>query len=289
MSSKEIDAASVDEFDPKRALGLWHILGTNLNMWKEKLTPTITYTMEEQLPDGRVRINDLVEYYTRRPFAGFVPTDIKGVDTQSTYKASRFKWRGNGILKLFTSDFGFVFVDNETPAHQPYQWVATMFGSTLFTSAGIDLMTRTRQPPTYVLNQFVRFCQEHPIVKNQGNEHVLYTRKGRWRALLYQRSANGLRAWLTCHFLHFCFSSFKQCIVFRSRKFSFLHCRILKSKATTSRGTDSQCSRERDTADVWLLLRRSITGGRHDLLWWSASILPVSPADWQFVAYRFWT
>ena len=186
MSSKEIDAASVDEFDPKRALGLWHILGTNLNMWKEKLTPTITYTIEEQLPDGRVRINDLVEYYTRRPFAGYVPTDIKGVDTQSTYKASRFKWRGNGILKLFTSDFGFVFVDNETPADQPYQWVATMFGSTLFTSAGIDLMTRTRQPPTHVLNQFVRFCQEHPIVKTKAT-NMFYTREKAEDALYYIR------------------------------------------------------------------------------------------------------
>lgn len=186
MSSKEIDAVSVDEFNPNRALGLWHILATNLNMWKNKLTPTITYSIHNQLPDGRVQLNDLVEYYTRRPFVGFVPTDVKGIDTQSTYKPSRFQWQGNGVLKLFRSDFGFICVDNETPEDQPYQWVATIFGSTLFTSAGIDLMTRTRQPPTHVLNKFVRLCQDHPILKSKA-ANMFYTRANADDAIFYIR------------------------------------------------------------------------------------------------------
>jgi hypothetical protein len=186
MSTQEIDAASIDEFDPNRALGLWHILATNLDMWKEKLTPTITYSIHERLPDNRVRLNDIVEYYSRRPFVGFVSTDVKGIDTQLTTKPSRFQWRGNGVLKLFTSDFGFVFVDNETPVDQPYQWLATMFGSTLFTSSGIDLMTRTRQPPTHVLNQFVRTCQEHPILKTKS-ANLFYTREKADDALYYIR------------------------------------------------------------------------------------------------------
>ena len=168
MSTKEIDAVSVDEFDPNRALGLWHILATNLNMWKDRLTPTITYSIHDRLPDGRVRLDDLVEYYTRRPFSGFVPTSVKGIDTQNETKAGRFQWQGNGVLKLIRSDFGFIFVDDETPSNEPYQWVATMFGSTLFTSCGIDLMTRTRQPPTHVLNRFVQLCREHPILKSKS-------------------------------------------------------------------------------------------------------------------------
>ena len=186
MSSKEIDAASVDEFDPQRALGLWHILGTNLSMWKDKLSPTITYSIRDRFPDGRVRLNDVVEFYRRRPFVGFVPSDVQGIDTQLPYKPSRFQWRGNGVLKLFTSDFGFVFVDNETPADEPYQWVATLFGSTLFTSAGVDLMTRTRQPPTHVLNQFVRLCQEHPILKSKST-NMFYTKEKEEDALYYIR------------------------------------------------------------------------------------------------------
>ncbi len=176
MSSEEIDAASVDAFDPNRALGLWHIFATNLNMWKSKLTPTITYSIHDQLPDGRVRIFDLVEYYTKRPFVGFVPTDIKGIDTQSTYKPSRFQWRGNGLLKPLTSQFGFIYVDNETPADQPYQWAATMFGSSLFTSAGVDLMTRTRQPPAHVVKNFVQLCQTHPIIGPKSRD-LFYTKE----------------------------------------------------------------------------------------------------------------
>lgn len=186
MSSKEIDAASVDEFDPQRALGLWHILATNLSMWREKLSPTITYSICDRFPDGRVRLNDVVEFYRRRPFVGFVPSDIRGIDTQLSYKPSRFQWRGNGVLKMFTSDFGFVFVDNETPADEPYQWVATLFGSTLFTSSGVDLMTRTRQPPTHVLNQFVRLCQEHPILKSKST-NMFYTKEKEDDALYYIR------------------------------------------------------------------------------------------------------
>jgi hypothetical protein len=187
MSLQEIDSVSVDEFDPNRVLGLWHILATNLNMWKNKLTPTITYSVHDQLPDKRVRMNDLVEYYTRRPFVGFKATNIRGIDTQLTIeKLSRYQWRGNGILKLFKSDFGFVFADDETPDDQPYQWVATMFGSTLFTSAGVDLMTRTRQPPTHVLNKFVRFCQEHPILQSKS-ANMFYTREKEDDVIYYIR------------------------------------------------------------------------------------------------------
>ncbi|CAF1213611.1 unnamed protein product [Rotaria sp. Silwood1] len=178
MSSEDIDASSINDFNPNRALGFWHILATNLNMWKDKLNPTITYSIHDQLSDGRIRLNDLVEYYTRRPFVGFVPTNVQGIDTQSKYKSSRFQWRGNGLLKLFTSEFGIIFVDNETPIDQPYQWIATMFSSTLFTDAGVDLMTRTRQPPTYVLNNFVQFCQEHSIIRSISR-NMFYTRENK--------------------------------------------------------------------------------------------------------------
>ena len=175
MSSEVIDSASVQNFDPNRALGHWYIYATNLNMWKDNLSPTITYSIHETLPDGRVRINDSVTYNTKRPCVGFVPKNIEGIDTQSTHKASRFQWRGNGILKLITSEFGIVSVDNETTHDQPYQWMVTMFDSTLFTSAGVDLMTRTRQPSTNVLNDFIRFCQENPIVRPKSR-NMFYTR-----------------------------------------------------------------------------------------------------------------
>jgi hypothetical protein len=176
MSTEEIDATSVEEFDVYRATGLWHILATNNTMWKGKLTPTITYSIHDQLPDGRVSLNDLAEYYSKRPCLGYRPTSTEGINTQLTNKKSRYQWRGNTILKLFTSDFGFIFVDNETASDRPYQWVATINSSTLFSSGGINLMTRTRQPPTHVLNDFVRFCREHSILRLKS-ANMFYTRE----------------------------------------------------------------------------------------------------------------
>ena len=175
MSIEEIDSVSVDDFDPYRATGLWHILATNLNVWKDKLTPTVTYSIHEQLADGRVRLNDLVEFYSKRPCVGYRPSSSESIDTQLESKPSRYQWRSNGMLKLFTNDFGFFFVDHQTPSDRPYQWVGAIFSPTIFSSAGINLMTRTRQPPTHVLNDFVRFCRTHPILRLKS-VNMFYTR-----------------------------------------------------------------------------------------------------------------
>ena len=176
MSIQDINVTSVEEFDPYRATGLWRILATNIDTFKSKLTPTVTFSIHDQLPDGRVRLNDLVEYYSKRPCMGYRPTSIEGIDTQLIDKASRYQWQGSGVYKIFTYDIGFIFVDNETTSDRPYQWVATIFSSSLFSSGGINLMTRTRQPPTYILNDFVRFCREHPILKAKS-ANMFYTRE----------------------------------------------------------------------------------------------------------------
>lgn len=176
MSVEDVDATSIDEFDIYRATGLWHILATNVNMWKNKLTPTITYSIHDQFGDGRVRLNDLVEYYSKKPCIGYRPDSIEGIDTQLTSKTSHYQWRGHGILKFFTNDFGFILVDNETASDRPYQWVAIIFSSTIFSNGGINLMTRTRQPPTHVLNDFVEFCRDHPILRLKS-ANMFYTRE----------------------------------------------------------------------------------------------------------------
>ncbi|CAF0965890.1 unnamed protein product [Rotaria sordida] len=184
MSIEDIDGASVEEFDPYRATGLWHILATNLNIWKNKLTPTVTYSIHDQLPDGRVRLNNLVEYYSKRLCVGYRPASIEGIDTQLPNKPSRYQWQGNGILKFFTNESGFIFVDNETTSDRPYQWVAKIYSPTLFSSGGIDLMTRTRQPPTHILNDFVQFCRDHPILKSKS-ANMYYTREKAGNEIYY--------------------------------------------------------------------------------------------------------
>ncbi|CAF3166479.1 unnamed protein product [Rotaria socialis] len=186
MSIEDIDAKSVQQFDPYRATGLWHIIATNDNMWKSKLTPTITYSIHENLPDGRVRMNNLVEYYSKQLCVGYRPTSIEGIDTQLSIKPSRYQWRGSGILKLFTNESGFIFVDNETAPDRPYQWIAKIYSPTIFSSGGIDLMTRTRHPPTHVLNDFVQFCRDDSVIRPRS-ANMFYTREKADNEIYYIR------------------------------------------------------------------------------------------------------
>ena len=176
MSIEDINTTCVAELDIYRATGLWHILASNVNIWKDKLTPTVTYSIHHQLPDGRVCLNDLVEYSSKRLCFGYRPTSMEGINTQIDERTSRYQWRGNGVLKFLTNDFGFIFVDNETASDRPYQWIAMIYSSTFFSSGGINLMTRTRQPPAHVLNDFVRFCRDHPILKLKS-ANMFYTRE----------------------------------------------------------------------------------------------------------------
>lgn len=186
MSIEEIDTITEDEFDIYRATGLWHILATNVNLWKDKLTPTVTYSIHNQLPDGRVCLNDLVEYYSKRPCFGYRPSSMEGIDTQLTRKTSRFRWQGNGLMKIFTSDFAFLYIDHRTDSDRPYQWIATVFSSNLISNGGMNLMTRTRQPPAHILNDFVGFCRTNPILKRKST-NMFYTREKADDELYYIR------------------------------------------------------------------------------------------------------
>ena len=176
MSIEDIDATCVEDFDIYRATGLWHIFATNDTLWKNKLIPTITYSIHNQLSDGRVSLNDLVEYRSKRICIGYRPASMEGIDTQSTDRVSRFQWRGTSLWRFFTNDFGFIFVDHETSSDRPYQWIATLFRPTIFSSGGINLMTRIRQPPSYILNDFIRYCGENPILKLKS-ANMYYTRE----------------------------------------------------------------------------------------------------------------
>lgn len=186
MSIEEIDATSVEEFDPYRATGLWHIIASNLNMWKNKLTPTVTYSIHDRLPDGRVRLNNLVEYYSKKLCIGYRPTSVEGIDTQLPIKPSRYQWRGSGLLTLFTNESGFIFVDNETASDRPYQWIAKIYSPTVFSSGGIDLMARTRHPPAHVLNDFVQLCRDNSMLKSKS-ANMFYIREKEEHEIYYIR------------------------------------------------------------------------------------------------------
>jgi hypothetical protein len=113
-------------------LGTWHIQLTNFPMWLagDKLRPTLAY---RRIGDDR-RIGDLVSYTTR---AG-TQKQIAGYDTQDASNTAHFTWRGRGLLMLLSSDWYVVHLDAS--------FGAIYFEKTLFTPAGMDVISRAETP-----------------------------------------------------------------------------------------------------------------------------------------------
>jgi len=92
-------------------------------------------------------MDDVVSYESRSAKPGGKPSTVKGVDRLEAGAVGRWKWRGAGWLKIATSQWqllGF-HVSQDSPAEsEDPEWVVTYFASTLFTPAGLDIYSRTK-------------------------------------------------------------------------------------------------------------------------------------------------
>jgi len=126
------------------AVGRWHIVETSLSLWRTRSGPTVTYAA---LPDGA--LIDVVSFRTR----GGAPRRIIGIDQRSPHGG--WRWRGVGPVTRFAhSDWRFVAGDAADG------WAVTAFARTPFTSAGIDLYFRERQPSEELLAMARRAAHE---------------------------------------------------------------------------------------------------------------------------------
>ncbi len=109
--------------------GKWTVQATNFPMWLkgDKLRPTFMYT---PLEDGRLL--DEVQY--QRKSNGDVET-ITGYD-QYDSQTGGFVWRGKGLLIIARSKWRVLDVAIDG------QMAVIEFSKTLFTAAGIDVITR---------------------------------------------------------------------------------------------------------------------------------------------------
>ncbi|KAK5997249.1 hypothetical protein PT974_02603 [Cladobotryum mycophilum] len=96
----------------------WTVTHSTLAMWRAARNVRITYKPLAAKPDGRMRVDDLVEYEPSNK-TGVVKT-VTGVDTQSA-RGDGWDWRGKGLL---------FFVE---------KWAVTWFAPTLFTKEGLDV------------------------------------------------------------------------------------------------------------------------------------------------------
>lgn len=107
--------------------GTWYVIATNFPMWTKggRKNPRFIYGAER---DGR--FDDTVEYEQ-----GGRTKQIIGVDTIAA--PNKFIWRGKGWLRFFTSRWEIISVSSDD------QLVALSFTKTLFTPAGVDIISRS--------------------------------------------------------------------------------------------------------------------------------------------------
>ena len=113
--------------------GSWFICFSNFPMWTKgnKTNPTFNYVIIRNKQNITV-LSDEVRYIKQGK-----EKSIKGIDTQSTSDEHTFIWRGNGLLKLLTSTWKVALRDEENG-----QWAVIYFSKTLFTPAGVDIISR---------------------------------------------------------------------------------------------------------------------------------------------------
>lgn len=115
----------------------WSVTHSTLAMWRTARNVRIRYTSLPPKDDGRLRIDDLVEYEPTGTSSDTVKS-VAGVDTQNP--DGGWDWRGKKWLFFVTSHWEILGWGEETRADGTTErWVVTWFAATLFTKEGLDI------------------------------------------------------------------------------------------------------------------------------------------------------
>ncbi|KOS21773.1 hypothetical protein ESCO_002190 [Escovopsis weberi] len=114
-------------------------------MWRSARNVRITYKALPAKPNGRARIDDLVEYEPSNK-TGVLKT-VAGVDTQAAAAAGgAWNWRGKGLLFLVGSHWEILAWGEETAEDgETERWAVVWFAATLFTKEGLDVYCDRRE------------------------------------------------------------------------------------------------------------------------------------------------
>ncbi|KAK6538821.1 hypothetical protein TWF694_010386 [Orbilia ellipsospora] len=143
--------SSLPALTPSSLLKTWWVTTSTLPMWKTEKNITITYTAIPSSQD----IDDIIHYNPRSsPPASEgsnvqpVVKSIHGIDYPLTENPTdlSYKWRGRGWLMIASSrwqvvGYGGRDVKEVDGVLEGVEWVLTFFEKSLFTPAGIDIMT----------------------------------------------------------------------------------------------------------------------------------------------------
>ena len=138
--------------------GTWYIHLTNFPQWlKEKNeNPTLNYSIGKR--NDKKGLNDLVKYERN----GKEKT-IAGFDFPQDSTFTKFKWKGKGLLGFVGSEWWVVAYDRDD------QWMITQFESTLFSPAGVDVISKSKTLSENELQEIqqvldtLKLAQEKPL------------------------------------------------------------------------------------------------------------------------------
>lgn len=114
--------------------GTWHIHYTNFPMWLkgDKLHPTFNYIIADK--KSKQGLTDIVRYQKNGK-----TKEIVGFDTPMNAENTQFKWRGKGLLWMFSSKWEVKYYD------ETLEWALIYFSKTIATPEGYDVITRKPQ------------------------------------------------------------------------------------------------------------------------------------------------
>ncbi|MET3926201.1 hypothetical protein [Devosia sp. 2618] len=116
-------------------MGTWHIVRTTLGLWRKRRAAALNYL---PLPTGEVA--DVVTWQGKNG-----PGMVVGIDR--ALPEGGWEWRGVEPLTLIArSRWSFVTADAAAG------WAAIKFERTLFTEAGVDILSREQSPDAAMLD-----------------------------------------------------------------------------------------------------------------------------------------
>lgn len=123
--------------------GTWTVTHSTLAMWRDARNVRISYAPLADKGDGRLRIDDLVEYEPINKTA--VRKSVAGVDTQAA-NGTGWDWRGKGWLFFVGSHWEVLgWGEEEAPDGTKEKWAVTWFAPTVFTKEGIDVYSDKKE------------------------------------------------------------------------------------------------------------------------------------------------
>jgi hypothetical protein len=126
--------------------GTWHLLYSSFPMWRKKGIADITFNYTLTKYNGKNGLIDVVRY-----FQDGKPKFIKGFDKPDENDPNAYKWRGKGLLMIASSKWRLEWID---PAES---CIVISFEKSLFSPAGIDVLSITKSPSDKALSAALAF------------------------------------------------------------------------------------------------------------------------------------